>query len=194
MSSISFQIQGLESLRDTLSKTALDRKLVTGIGLISLQLHNSLKSAIVRTYAIDKSLDSVRLNKTSSSIKRGVNFINSGLEYKDINLRLAEFPTRTFLGNINPGARVKGEVAVVTVKRGRPKIVYGKTGRGGFLRKASKTRVNFTNIFERQTDKRYPIKPLYTIGLAKMAAIVYENDLEVQKVKDNVTNELAKLI
>jgi hypothetical protein len=193
MAGISFKLQGLESLREELSKSALDKKLLPAIGLFSLELHNSLKTAVFNTYAIDKSLDTVLIGKSSSLVKRGANLLSSDLTYKDQNLRLAEFPLRTFPGNIKAGARRKGMVTEVRVKRGNTKIVYGRKGNGGFFRKRSEN-VRFNQIFERQTSRRYPIKPLYAIGLAKMARIMYDYDPNVRRVKNKLSQDILNLL
>lgn len=193
MASINLKLEGLDSLRESLSKTTFDNKLKTTIGLFSTQLHSSLRFAIKRTYAIDKSLDSVLIGNSISITKRGEGFLENNLNYLDKNLRLAEFPLNTFMGNINPSASIPGQVVQVSIRRGTSKIVYGRKGYGGFLRKRSEN-VKVNQIFERQTKRRKPIKPLYGIGLAKMARIMYDYDSDVQKVKNKLSTEILSLL
>lgn len=196
MASLSFKLQGLDLIRNEFNQSNINKKLIPAVALSGLKLHSSLRFAVKQTYATNRSLDSVLIGKSSSQVKFGKNLLESDISYRDVNLRLAEFPTRTFLGNINPASK-PGMVAQVVIKRGKPKIVRGKKNFGGFLQKRGAS-VTLNNIFERKQKKtwafgkRLPIRPLYTIGLAKMAARMYEYNPEVQKVKRQISIDLLK--
>lgn len=196
MASLSFKLEGLDVIRNEFTQTSFNKKLIPAVALSGIKLHSALRFAVKQTYAVNRSLDSVLIGKTSSNVKFGKNLLNSDLSYRDVNLRLAEFPLRTFSGNINPASK-PGMVTQVLIKRGKPKIVRGKKNFGGFLQKRG-ARVTINNVFERKqkktwaNGKRLPIRPLYTIGLAKMAARVYEYNPEVQKVKRQISIDLLK--
>jgi hypothetical protein len=161
-------------------------------------VHNSLSFAITRNYATSEKLSSVLVGKSTSNVKQGTNFITSGLEYKFKPVRLVEFLTNTFKGNINPASK-QGIVSVVTIKRGQPRIVFGKKHYGGFVQRRGANVVK-AQIFERkqkatwENGKRLPIIPLYAPSLSQMASKMYDTDGEVQKVKDSLTTTLAKFI
>jgi hypothetical protein len=198
MAGYKLNIQGLDELKKEFSKGTLDTKLTPAIGLSILQLHNALSSAIVKNYTTRQRLSSVLVRKSISQVKQGTNFISSGLEYKYKPVRLVEFLTNTFTGNINPASK-EGIVSVVTIKRGQPRIVFGKKHYGGFLQRRGQ-RVAKAQIFERKqkatwaNGKRLPIIPLYAPSLSQMASKMYDTDSEVQKVKDSLITTLAKFI
>jgi hypothetical protein len=198
MAGYKIDIQGLDELRVQLDSKTLNKQLIPAIGLVTLQLHNSLSFAITRNYATKQKLSSVLVGKSISQVKQGTNFIVTGLEYKFKPVRLVEFLTNTFEGNINPASK-KGIVSVVTIKRGQPRIVFGKKHYGGFVQRRG-NRVTKAQIFERKQKatwadgERLPIIPLYAPSLSQMASKMYDTDNGVQKVKDKLAVTLANFI
>ena len=198
MAGYKIDIQGLTELRKEFSKGTLDKKLVPAIGLSVLQLHNALSFAIVKTYATQQKLSSVLVGKSTSNIKQGSNFISGSLEYNYKPVRLVTFLTKVFEGNINPASKA-GMVSEVTIRRGQPRIVFGKLHYGGFRQRRGEN-VSKSQIFERlqkatwENGKRLPIRPLYAISLSQMASKMYETDIEVQRFKDKLTTTLANFI
>ena len=194
---INITFKNLDIVKQQLSKQVVDKELSYNLGLAKLQLHASLRYAVKRNYTINKSLDSVLLDKSTSTTKLGVNFLENDLSYKDENLRLAEFITQTELGNINPGASKQGYVATAVIRRNRPKTVFGLLHFGGFLQK-QRPGSPVGQVFERLQQAtwlspgvRAPFRPLYAIGLAKMAEIMFKYDSQVQKDKDTIVQDLA---
>lgn len=198
MAGYKIDIQGLAEIRKEFSKNTFDKKLVPAVGLSILQLHNSLSFAITKTYATQQKLSSVLVGKSTSNIKQGSNFISGSLEYNYKPVRLVTFLTKVFEGNINLASKT-GMVSEVTIRRGQPRIVFGKLHYGGFRQRKGEN-VSKAQIFERlqkatwENGKRLPIRPLYASSLSQMANTMYETDPDVQRVKDELSTTLAKFI
>lgn len=206
MPAISLKLEGLEDLKKSLDSNKLTRELVAGVGIISLQLHNVLNNQIQSVYQINRSLNKVLINKTSLDIKRGANFISSGLEYKHEAINLAEFPSFShFKGNINTDVSKPGLVQQVTIVRKRPyKIIKGKKHYGGFVPSNAKgirtgdfKRVMFERLEKRTWigKERTKLRVLYGPSLAQMAKIQFNLETgEVARFKNRIPNLLVKYI
>ena len=161
-SSISFV--GEEEVSKFLSK---DKSFSSPIEHALTNLHTSLKKTVFSRYTANNNLDT-QLIKTTLSASEGV------LVYKVTANDLSKFPTTWEWGNINPGAARLGRVhSVKVLKEGGWKVVYGKGHRGGFQPRgasgaATKIFRGGSQMFERTTDKRFPLRVLYGPNTANM--------------------------
>jgi hypothetical protein len=204
MTSISLKIEGLDQLAIALDESKLQDKLITGIGILTEELHNVLNAQVQGYYKTNRSLNSVRLNKTSSNLKRGKGFIRSGLEYKFQSINLASFPEYAhFLGNINTNATKEGLVQQVTITRkNRYTVIRGKKNYGGFVPSNGRGIRVGRFMLERQqkatwlsSGVRAPTKPLFAPSLSQMAATQFNLPFgNVHKFKDKLPNLLIKYL
>lgn len=190
------KITELDKLLESVSQRELENGINFSLGLVSYNLHKELTESVKKRYNTRRSLNSVLVKQSSVLEKRGKQFLTAGLEYKIINLSLAEFFSNRYKGNINSWATKPGFVHEVVVNRNqtRGKIVYGRKHYGGFMPKPASR-----FMFERQQKAtwiskgiRAPFKPLYTIGLATMARIQFDNDPVIQGFKDKAVTIIAK--
>lgn len=155
----SLKIEGLEELRDSLSK--IPKGLATGIGLAAANLETSLRFDLTTMYHISESRFNNALigSRTRSTIARGKNVIESGIEFRQIYTDLAKFPYTWQMGNIPPlPKKHQGKVHSVSIRRGTVKVVYGKYNHGGFTIPNGQYG---TQMFERIGKGRYPLHILF---------------------------------
>lgn len=188
-----FRLEGLATSTQLISKV---RK---NMGQASKKLHGEIKFAIQKTYNSPYNIDSALSELASSTKITGKNVIENDLNYRYSFKDLSKYYHSRFIGNINPGAKRKGWVHKVLVKRGSPKIVYGKQHRGGFIpRDSSGKAVSFgkfgSQMFERKTSRRYPVRLLLGPHLGHMIFHVLEHDPRVKKARDNMAEEVFKNI
>lgn len=179
MPKANFQVnlQGLQKLQKLHAGGRIEKKLALSLGEATTRLHNELRFAVKRDYAIRDDLDSVLVNRTTSTVKTGRNLIEAGLSYRYKPRDLSKFPFTWVWGNINPATR-EGRVHSVTVRRGKTKIVFGKSHHGGFVPGAGPEfkPVRFgrfgLQMFERRSKDPNDLRLLLGPSLAEMARSV----------------------
>ena len=213
-------IEGLDELRERLSSGTIEKKLVKAVGTTALQLNNLLNARVKETYATRRSLNSVLNSKTTSDFKRGVGFIEFGLEYNFVPLLLQEFPqTKTpvmveswfkapnrfgyaqfpdIKGRLK---RKKPNTAIaVKVKRNGSATVIDKAFYGK-LPKGDKT-----YLMQRKVSNTWRKEPtpedlkgvrddmgiLFGPSLSQMAESVYLKDSQVNKFKDSFADHVVR--
>jgi hypothetical protein len=91
--SFTVTLEGLTQLKQDLSTDNFDKATIKAIGVATKQLHGILTEAVKRNYNTgSKSLNTVLVGGTTSSLKRGAGFIEMGLTYQSKNIPLTEFP------------------------------------------------------------------------------------------------------
>ena len=210
-------INGLDELSDRLSAGTIEKKLVKAVGLTALQLHNLLTAEVKDTYSTRRSLNSALVDKTTSNVKRGVNFIEGGLSYAGEPLKLTDFPREIFPLDIRSKfiapniftPDLKGKITrtkpvegvAVYIKRNKSTFIEG-----GFRGRVSgKVRVLRRNnfLFGGQTWITLPTKEdllgertsyseVLGPSLAKMAEKVYLSSGRVQNFKDNFSSHVVR--
>lgn len=213
-------IEGLDELREKLSAGNLDKKLVKAVGTTALQLNNLLNAQVKETYATRRSLNSVLNSKTTSDFKRGLGFIQVGLEYNFVPLLLQEFPqTKTPIqvdswfkvpnrfgaGKFpNKSGRLRRQkpntiIAVKVKRNGSPSVIdkafYGELPRDGKVYLMQR-KVNNTWIKEPTPEDLRGIRDdmgiLYAPSLSQMAESVYLKDRQVVRFKDNFADHVMR--
>jgi hypothetical protein len=213
-------IEGLDELRERLSSGTIEKKLVKAIGTTALQLHNVLNNRVSKTYATRRSLNSVLKSRTMSDFKRGVGFIEFGLEYNFMPILLQEFPvTKTlvpanssFLAPNRFGYKefpaIKGrlkrkkpnqQLAVRVKRNGSPttldKAFYGELPRDNKVY-LMKRHVSNTWIDEPSPTnlkgKRDLMGILFGPSLSQMANSVYEKDPYLIKFRDTFADHVVR--
>jgi len=201
MATVSVEVYGLTEIKDYLSKGKVDKTLALGINDAVVQLHSALRYSVATTYKAPASLDSVLVGRSTSSVKQGKNFIESGLQYKFIPIGLDKYLDSYYPGNINPGATKQGRVHVVEIKRGAKRIVYGKEHRGGFVpRKGSLTSPGAVVrlyrgggvMFERTSQSKFPVKVLFGPSLSQLALTSLKEDKKVQSVLNKLEETIIE--
>jgi hypothetical protein len=190
---INIEIDGLSDLVATLNPKRINSDIAKGLGLATKTLHATLKHSISQTYNTSHNLDSVLVGKSISNVTFGKNIIESGLEYRYRPVDLAKFDYTWEMGNIPPLPKKRqGRVHSVTVKRasGR-KIVYGKSGNGGFTQKNSRYG---TQMFERMGKERKPLRLLFGPSLTDMVLKSLDTDPKVKKSLDAITDYIIEVI
>lgn len=191
---VAVEIKNLEEVREFYSTRKLSNSIASGIALSSLELHKTLAKSVSDHYTARNNLNKQLLKRISTS-KRGKSIIESGLLYKIQYSDLSKFPTTSFLGNINPGARRKGRVHVTTIARGQKKIIHGKSHRGGFIpadKNGKRTRLHKggTQMLERVSSRRFPLRVLYGPSTVQMINWALKNTPSVDKVLDNLSEHI----
>jgi hypothetical protein len=186
------KINGLELLQEALNPKRIKKDISLGVGRAALAIHSELRLAVQRHYRAPGDLDSVLIGKAAKVQDFGRNVIRGELSYSQPSINLSRYMNRLrpIKGNIGPGDKVHdGWVHFVEIIRGRIKVVYGKTNRGGFTpRRADGSlarlgRQGKAIMFERTSEKRYPIKPLFGPTLAALAMHMYDHDTKVHQAK-----------
>ena len=213
--SFAIYIEGLKELSEDLSQKKLNKQVITALGTEINQLHNELKFAVHSTYALNKSLDTILKGKSTSTIQRSKNLIESSIEYIQKPVRLAEFPfkvrtllvkNRMMLSNgtlrfAKPTNKIRAKEYSVMVKRaGGYKEIYGKTGRGAFRTNKVPSRV--TQLLERQQDATWKIepvtralyRPLFGPSLANMANTQLREDPKLKQFLKDLDTKIANRI
>lgn len=213
--SFAIYVKGIKELIEDLSQDKLNKQVITALGTEINQLHNALKFAVHSTYALNKSLDTVLKGKSTSTLQRSKNLIESSIEYKQQPVRLAEFPfkVKTLLvknrmmladGSLrfaSPTNKIRAKEYSVMVKRaGGYKEIYGKTGRGAF--KTNKVPSRVMQLLERQQDATWKeelvtrdlYNPLFGPSLANMANTQLRENPDIQKLLNNLEDRLANRI
>ncbi len=193
-------IQGLEELKNSFEAGELSKKFVSAIGSTMLAINSELGFAVKQSYNIgSRSLDDVRVNKTSIIYQTGQNVITGSLEYKFKAIDLSKFPY-TYV----PGS--SGRFAFVfstSILRGVTKVVRGKTGRGGFVPRCKSGKVyrssHGAQMFERAGQPRLPLRVLYGPTLSQMASKTYDieiasNSSKLNSLITSFENQLADTI
>jgi hypothetical protein len=202
VSNFRVEIKGLKELQDSLNLNRVNKEVATAVGLYTRKLHSELRFAIKQMYRTDElpnpNLDSVLLGNASETRKFGKNIIVGGLEYRWKSTGLAKFRHSSFIGNINTGAKRKGRVQKVQVRRGITKIVYGREHRGGFIPTDKDGRylkqAGHINMYERLGRSRFPVRILWSNSLAKMADMALREDKTVQQSLANLESYIAERI
>jgi len=187
MATTTVGIYGLKEVKDKFSKEKLKDATAKSLAIAVIQLHNSLKSAVFRRYTARNNLDK-QLVRRSSIVSFGKGIVESGLIYNVQINDLSKFPTTWYWGNINPADR-KGRVHTVTIIRGNKKVSHGKDQRGGFQPRDSRGKVSRifnkgSQMFERTSSKKLPLRVLYGPNTANMINWALHNDKSVHKVID----------
>lgn len=208
MTGFKADIYGLNELKDYIDTPKMLKRVAPVIGTATLQLHGALKSSVFNSHQHPKSLDSVLVGKSTSTISFGKNVIESGLVYKYKPVDLGKFSPTWEWGNIN-AARRQGRVHSVVVRRDGRKVVHGKDHRGGFIPKkrndSTVRKYNYKSqelskynpnkygaqMFERTTNKRFPLRLLFGPSLSQLAERAFNNglagkDKTVQAAIDNL--------
>lgn len=201
MNTYSPGIEGLEELQELLNPKNLEKKLAIATASVVWKLHSALRFEVNNRYALKekKSIDSVLLHKSSSSVKAGKNFLEFGLEYKDVPIDLSKFRYSWEWGNINDPVKREGRVHSVEVVRGKEKTLYGKLHFGGFVPRKGKNaegkiyRNRFGGqMFERDEKTRLPLHVLFGPSLANQIEFIYDTNYgQVGKVKENLTQFIS---
>lgn len=188
---ISFEIEGLKQLQDSLNLDRINKELAVSIGAATKTFSKSLESAIVQRYNISPSRFVNALQGSSSSLQTtGKNLIQSGFELTDIPLSLSRYVTAKEWGNIEPTPkRRKGIVHTVTVRRGRAKVSYGKYGYGGFTIKGGRVMVERTG-----PTRRAKLKIMYGPNIVDMAVWSLDYDRNVQAAFINLSDKILDSI
>lgn len=176
-------IYGLDEIKEYINPNRINRELAKGVGSAVKELHATLAHSVFEKYNIKRTLDTVLIGKSISNVTFGKNQISSGLEYRHESTYLSDYVTDVFDGNIKAEAKRPGRVHVVTVIRGRPRIVRGKSGNGGFIPKGWSR-----PMFERVGQGKYPLRLLYGMSLSQMAETVFTYDPKVQRAIDQIEN------
>ena len=213
-------IEGLDELRERLSSGTIEKKLVKAIGTTALQLHNVLNNRVSKTYATRRSLNSVLNSRTTSDFKRGVGFIEFGLEYNFMPILLQEFPVTKTLVPANSSFKapnrfgfsqfptIKGrlkrtkpnqQLAVRVKRNGTPttiaKAFYGKLPSRDkqylMARKVDNTWIKEPTP-EDLAGKRDEMGILFGPSLSQMANSVYEKDPYLIKFRDNFAEHVLR--
>jgi hypothetical protein len=195
------KINGLELLQEALNPKRIKKDISLGVGRAALAIHSELRLAVQRHYRAPGDLDSVLIGKAAKVQDFGRNVIKGELSYSQPSINLSRYMNRLrpIKGNIGPGDKVHdGWVHFVEIIRGRIKVVYGKTNRGGFTSRDAKGNLvrryrqdsEGNNIgpgrsimLERQSSKRLPVKPLFGPTLAALAMHMYDHDTKVHQAK-----------
>ena len=191
-------IYGLDEVKKYISPERINSKLQASLGIVVLQLHNTLKTSIFQRYERPNNLDKA-LKRSSSLVKTGQGFIEAGLIYEDTVNNIAKFgytPTiqsrlhplslNPEWGNLDKAKIRKGLVHSATVVRGQTKVLHGKYKKGGFAIKA----VGRVRIVERTSKSRYPIKNIYSLNLIDMARIRIKHDPKVANAIDTLEKQI----
>ena len=168
MSAISIQFQGLTELRDSLNR--VPSQVAIGLGDATSKVQAALRHDILGMYNFKDSRFNNALvgSRIISQVTRGKTFLQRSIEFKQIPIDLAKFPYTWEWGNIPPlPKRRQGKVHSVAVRKGNVKIVYGKYGYGGFTQKNG---VYGTQMFERVSTSRYPLKLVFGPSIADIVA------------------------
>jgi hypothetical protein len=203
-SNFSANISGLEDLKASLDGKKLSKDVALGLGQAMLSLHSALSFEVAKRYNVRSSgkpvLDSILIGKTKSTIAFGQKSVEASLTYKYIPRDLSKFPYTWEWGNINPGARRKGQVHSVAVKRNQSKIVYGLNHLGGFVPKYRDGSVKRfekygAQMFERDGPDKYPIHLLFGPSLSDMTEYVFDSRLgKVGEALDNIESFISEQI
>lgn len=208
-------LRGIKELSEDLSQGKLNKQVITALGTEINQLHNALKFAVHSNYALGKSLDTVLKGKSTSTVQRSKNLIESSIEYVNKPVRLAEFPfdvkillvkNRMMLPNgslrfASSKNKIRAKQYSVMVKRsGGYKEIYGRTGRGAF--KTNKVPSKVMQLLERQQDATWKVepvrralyKPLFGPSLANMANTQLRESPAIKqliaKLEDRLVNRI----
>ena len=192
------EIKGLDALKNSINVNRINKEIAIGVGRAILLIHSELKSSVERAYRTPGSLDSVLIGKSASTQQLGANIIRGGLAYANKPINLAAYNVDFYKGNIPPlPKRREGTVHVVEIVRGRRKIVYGKTNRGGFIpRTASGSIVRFGKkgvMLERLGKSRYPVRTLYGPSLSDMVGYVWDTP-RVRAAVNSATDKILDLV
>lgn len=192
MPNVTLDIYGLDEIKTYLSSDRINKSLAIAVGESVLHLHGVLATSVFARYSRPNDINKALVSK-SSIVETGKGFIRNGLEYRDTETNLAQFPyTKEPNTNLNEPKIRKGIVHRVTVKRGIIKKVHGKHGYGGFTQRAG----NRVIMYERDQKatwygkERAPISRLYSINLVSMVKAVYEHDPKVKQALNNLENTI----
>ncbi len=207
MTGFGISFEGLDELKLKLDSKTINKNIGTQMGRAIMQIHGAIRFDIIKNYAYNKSnLDSVLVGGTrETSIAKPIqttNVLSLGLvyNYKAIDLSKFPDPNNWAWGNINPGARQKGRVQSVSVKRGITKVVLGKDHRGGFVPRDKEGTLSRgynggAQMFERIGANRNHLRLLFGPSLSQMAAsVVKQGSPELDKAMQNVTSLIAENI
>lgn len=236
------EISGLDKVAEKLSSKELNKILIPAINESLLKVHSFLKTEVNSQYTFShrgRTLNKVLEGKSTNSAKQvSAIAIEGGLEYRQEPIKLVDFPFRV----INVGARSsfyyrmskdkdfashevdQAQAVQVRVKRGSGyKTVVGKKGFGGFYKKADrsgwdkytllkKPRNEYSNIYERLTNKNWDISPpsavkrgldmakrapvqvLFGPSLAQAAKTVYNQPSVLRRIEKEVADEISRYL
>lgn len=182
---ISFDIQGLQALRESINPDRISKEVAVGIGKAAITLQSELSSAISRRYAISPSQFRAALPyKGVSQQQVGKNIINYSFALQDKPINLVKYISDITWGNIPPEPKLhKGKVHSVIIRKGQQKIVYGKYKQGGFTIKGGTVMVERTS-----PGRNAPLRVMYGPNIVDMANWVLENDTKVQQTFFNLSD------
>ena len=183
-----------DEIRTFLDGKRLNKTFKQEIGNLAIQVDALIRHRVFEVYKVDqnklKSASSVA--GKSSVVDIGANVFKTSILYKHKPVGLSQFFTSAEWGNINLPAIRQGRVHTVTIKRGSPKISYGKEHRGGFIpRESIKGKVgkqsqflnknagiiNRRNMYERTgADRNSRLRLLFAPSPAMMAGYLLNND------------------
>jgi hypothetical protein len=192
-------IEGLSDIRQVLDPKRIDKAVALAFNATMFTLHDDIKRTLRARYEVtDNQIEAVRAGKTHSDIKSGTNVLERGLSYNYKYRGLGSFQDGWFFGNINSGKRFQGTVFRVKVSKKNPKIAYGRTGRGGFIpmsQRGALKRNKFGgfNMYERTSDKRYPLKILFAPAISQMIGYITTNEF-MEKHANNLQKYLGDLL
>lgn len=162
MPKLNVELKGLNELISELQKPFASKNIGIALSKTTLDFHNQINRAVLQRYNTNISPENALLTKRPRILFEN-NRTVSEIDYLSSPKDLSKYPYTFHRGNINPNAKRQGDVHVTEVVKGRKKIVYGKTGRGGFVpREPSGRAKRFgrfgSQMFERTSKKRYPIR------------------------------------
>lgn len=189
---------GLSELVAAVAVPKLTKDVVAGVRAVTNDVHKEIASAVKKRYALQQSLDSVFIGN-GASIRITGNVIKATLAYEYKANDLSMFPYSPL--------QVRGRYAVhyVNVLRGNTKVIHGKSGRGGFVPKGANTRkrgngnnpwAGVIRMYERQGNKRLPLRVLFGPSLTQMASNVVTNNPSsgLSAILDNMDTLIASRI
>ena len=195
MSAVSIEFDGINELKESFNRIPKD--IALGLGIATAKVQQALKHDLIGMYNFSESRFNNALvgSRTTSTVTRGKNLLENGIEFKQIPIDLAKFPYTWEWGNIPPLPKKRqGKVHSVAVRRGNVKVVYGKYGYGGFTLKNGPYGVQ---MFERISTDRFPLRLAFGPSIADtiMWGVNRPGTLPTfDKEADNMTQYIADQI
>lgn len=195
---LSISLLGLAELKEFINPNRINKEVGLAVGYATNRVHNAIKHAVFTKYKIkQEKVDSALMNKSTSDVQFGKNIIKNSLSYKYTPVGLGSFYTSWQFGNINPVPH-EGTMFSVEVTRGKELIVKGKDHRGGFIPmsqagKLKRNRKGGYNMYERATNKRYPLRLLFAPSISQMVNSVIKDDVIVNKQLIQFEKDVSKI-
>ena len=215
--SFTASISGIEQLKQDLSQENLDKQVLKAIGQVTARLHSVLTEQVKQDYNIgSRSLNTALQGSTTSHLKRGAGFIESGLVYSSPRIPLSEFPqTITFSSNVSsfiapniftPLLRGKVQrqkpIEVISVGIRKDKLTLIKGGFRGKIRGKRRIMRRGNFFIGGQTWKKLPTPDdligerktyfeVNGISLSEMAANVYDHNRFALKFQETFSQQVA---